>query len=62
MENQTVYTVQQYPTMINMKVEKNSRGFNYEITIQGAKSIEEAFELLTSGEAKLNEKYGGTNG
>lgn len=47
------------PTM-NVKVEKNSRGFNYEATVLGARSVEEAVALLAALTAKLAEEFGGT--
>lgn len=42
---------------INVKVEKNSRGFNYEATVTGAKTVEEALNLLKDAEAKLSAAY-----
>ena len=43
---------------VNVKVEKNSRGFNYEATVTGAKSVEEAVALLKDAEAQLKALYG----
>lgn len=43
---------------INVKVERNSRGFNYEATVTGAKSVEEAMALLKEAEAQLTAAYG----
>jgi hypothetical protein len=43
---------------VNVKVERNSRGFNYEATVTGAKTVEEAMALLMDAEAKLRAKYG----
>jgi hypothetical protein len=42
---------------INMKVERNSRGYNYEATVTGAKSVEEAAKLLNDAIAKLRSTY-----
>jgi hypothetical protein len=43
---------------INMKVEKNTKGFNYEATVTGAQSVEEAMKALTSAQASLEQKFG----
>ena len=42
---------------INVKVEKNSRGFNYEATITGAKTVDEATALLKDAEEKLRLQF-----
>jgi hypothetical protein len=49
------------PTM-NVKVEKNSRGFNYEATVLGARSVEEAVALLQSLTTALSDAYGSPAG
>jgi hypothetical protein len=43
---------------INVKVEKNSRGYNYEATITGAKSVAEAILTLDSARKELDALYG----
>lgn len=43
---------------VNVKLEKNSRGFNWEVTVLGAKSIEHAAAMLAEAEAKMTELYG----
>ena len=43
---------------INVKVEKNTKGFNYEATVTGAKSVEEAIALLKEAQAKLEIETG----
>lgn len=43
---------------INVKVEKNSRGFNYEAGVQGCSTVEEAMALLRDAEAQLANAYG----
>jgi hypothetical protein len=43
---------------VNVKVERNSRGFNYEATITGAKTVDEAMTMLKDAEAKLKAVYG----
>lgn len=42
---------------INVKVEKNTKGFNYEATVTGAKSVDEAIGLLKDAENKLQAAY-----
>ena len=44
---------------INVKVEKNSRGFNYEATVTGAKTVDEAITILNAAQEKLQAQYGG---
>lgn len=43
---------------INVKLEKNSRGMNYEITVVGAKDVETALALIDQGITKLADAYG----
>ena len=43
---------------VNVKVEKNSRGFNYEASVQGCKDVDEALALLKDAEQKLRAEYG----
>lgn len=47
---------------VNVKVEKNSRGVNYEATVLNAGSPEEALALLRETVALLEAEYGKTNG
>lgn len=44
---------------ITVKVERNSRGFNYEAAVSGARTVDEALALLRDAEAKLQAAYGG---
>ena len=44
---------------INVKVEKNTRGFNYEATVTGAKTVAEALALLSETIRELQTTYGG---
>ena len=44
---------------INVKVEKNTKGFNYEATVTGAQTVEEAMKLLKDAESQLKATYGG---
>ena len=43
---------------INVKVEKNTRGFNYEATVTGAKTVEEAMTALNAAKNALETQYG----
>ncbi len=43
---------------VNVKVEKNSKGYNWEITITGAASVEEALVMISEADGNLNATYG----
>ncbi|MFZ2992607.1 MAG: hypothetical protein WA061_02720 [Microgenomates group bacterium] len=43
---------------INIKVEKNSKGFNYDVTVTEAKSVDEAMELVKDAIKKLKIEFG----
>lgn len=43
---------------INVKVEKNTKGFNYEATVTGAKTVDEAMVALRSAQGALESQYG----
>ena len=43
---------------INVKVEKNTKGFNYEATVTGAKTVEEAMTALNTAKNALEAQYG----
>jgi len=45
---------------VSVKVERNTKGFNYEVSVSGAKSVEEALALLNDAIAKLRATYGET--
>ena len=40
---------------VTIKLEKNTRGFNYEIAVSGAKTVDEALALLAEAKTKLND-------
>ena len=44
---------------INVKVEKNSRGYNFEVTVTGASSVDEALALVHDADTKLRLEYRG---
>jgi hypothetical protein len=43
---------------VNMSIEKNSRGYNYSVTVVGAKTVEEGLAVIKEAEEKLKEEYG----
>lgn len=45
---------------VNVKVEKNSRGYNFEVTVTGAASVEDALAMVRDAQAKLAAEYGAT--
>jgi ribosome-associated translation inhibitor RaiA len=44
---------------VAMKVEKNSRGYNFEASVSGGKTVDEALAALKDAEAKLRATWGG---
>lgn len=59
MENQQhIYHHYSDNPKLNVKVEKNSKGYNWEVTVTGAASPEEALELVRAAEEKLKSLYG----
>ncbi len=42
---------------LNVKVEKNTRGYNFEVTVIGASSVDEAMALIKDAETKLRYAY-----
>ena len=47
---------------VNVKAEKNSKGWNYEAAVSGAKSVEEAMKLLNAATSALAQMYGAPSG
>jgi len=47
-------------TRLNVKLEKNSKGFNYEVTVTSAASVDEAIAMLKEAKEKLEQEF--TNG
>jgi hypothetical protein len=43
---------------INVNVEKNTNGFNYEAIVTGAKTVDEAMTYLKAAQTALESKYG----
>ena len=61
MEDQHIYHHSEESPRINVKVEKNSRGYNWEVSVSNAKTIEEAISLLKEAERKLAASFGDIN-
>jgi hypothetical protein len=58
MDEQHVYHHNDSTPRIDMKVERNSRGYNYEAKVAGAASVDEAMKLLGEAETALKKRYG----
>lgn len=58
MEEQHLYHHNDQDLRVSMKIEKNSKGYNWECSVSGAKTVEEAIALLTQGENELKKVYG----
>jgi hypothetical protein len=43
---------------VNVKVERNSRGYNWEASVAGAESVEDAISLLATAEERLRLHFG----
>lgn len=43
---------------VALKVEKNSKGHNWEVSVSGARTVEEAMALIRTGDAALREQFG----
>jgi len=46
------------PVKVNVKIEKNSKGYNWEATVVGALSVDEAMALLKEADSRLRVEYG----
>jgi len=57
MDDQHVYHHNDNSPTVNVKAEKNSRGFNYSATVEGARSVEEAMQMLSDAMTQLAEVY-----
>ena len=58
MDDQNVYYHNDATPKVAMKVERNSRGFNYEASVSNCASVEEAMALLSNAEQHLRKTYG----
>lgn len=48
-------------TTLNIGIEKNTKGFNWSVTVVGAKSVEEAIQLISEANFALKKSYGDDN-
>ena len=64
MDDQHIYhhNADAEPPRINVKVERNTKGYNWEASVTGALSVEQAMELLKEVEASLHRTYGSVPG
>jgi hypothetical protein len=58
MDDQHVYNHYDLTPRLNAKVEKNTKGYNWEATVTGAATVEEAIELLQKLTKSLQRVYG----
>lgn len=52
------YHLSELPPRVNVKIEKNSRGYNWEVTILNAPTPDCAIEMLEDAKAKMASLYG----
>ena len=43
---------------VNVKIEKNSKGYNWEVTVVGASSVAQALMVMNEAEKSLQAMYG----
>ena len=43
---------------VNVKIEKNTKGYNWSATVEGASSVDEAMALLKEADGRLRVEYG----
>lgn len=55
---QHVYNHYDGELKVNIKLERNSKGYNWEVTVTQAKSPDEALQIIAQTEEKLKSKYG----
>jgi hypothetical protein len=58
MDEQHVYHHNDATPRIDMKVERNSRGYNFEAKVAGAASVDEAMALIEKATSALQARYG----
>ena len=57
LERQDVYHHYDDKPKVNMKVERNSRGYNWEVTVTGSVSVDEALTIVQDAKKKLSQIY-----
>jgi hypothetical protein len=59
MNEQHIYTHSEPTTpKVNLSVEKNTKGYNWSVTVVGAASVEEALLLLAEAQAVMTAQFG----
>jgi len=58
MDDQHIYHHNDDKPRINVKAEKNTKGYNYEASVTGCESVEQAMELLDTVMQSLQRTYG----
>lgn len=58
LDHHLFYHFAELPPRVNLHIEKNSRGINWEVTILNATSTEEGIKLLEEARQKMAELYG----
>lgn len=54
-----VYTHAEKATpTVNLSIEKNTKGFNWGVTVVGAESVEQALALLDKARDEMSHRYG----
>lgn len=43
---------------VNVKVEKNSKGYNWEVTVVGCENVDQALMMINEAETKLWQMFG----
>jgi hypothetical protein len=57
-----VYTHTEKPEpTVNLSIEKNTKGFNWGVTVIGASSVAEGLELLDKARDEMASRYGGVS-
>lgn len=57
-EQHVYYHHEEQGPRVTLKIEKNSRGVNWEVSIVQARTVDEGMELLREAETKLRAEYG----
>lgn len=53
-----IHHYEQTKATVNVKAIKNTKGYNWEVSIHNAESVEEGMKLLREAEAALKKEFG----
>jgi hypothetical protein len=56
--SQHIYHHNDDQAKVSVKVEKNSRGMSWEVSVSGAATVDQALSLVKDAEVKLAAEYG----